>query len=341
MFASSIFLILSLAVILIAAEAFTNGLEVFGRRFAFSQAVVGNILAAVGTALPETILPIVAILFVRGSAAKEIGIGAILGAPFMISTLAFFLIGVTVLICRLQKRRRLEINIETASIKRDLLFFIPMYSAAVLIPLFTGRLLAAPIAFLLIAGYIFYVSLTVKSDSARIEHFEGLHLFRIQKKLRLTGADAPHIILIASQIAAALAVMVFGAHMFVNNLQYVALKLGMRPLLFSLMLAPVATELPEKFNSITWTLKGKDALAIGNLTGAMVFQSTFPVSVGLLFTEWKITNIALLSAIFAILSASVILTALVVKKRIPPYLMFLSGIFYFIYVAVLILSLKI
>ena len=70
--------------------------------------------------------------------------------------------------------------------------------------------------------------------------------------------------------------MIFGAHTFVKGLEHVALRFGMNPLLFALILAPVATELPEKVNSITWTWKGRDTLAIGNITGAMVFQSTFP-----------------------------------------------------------------
>ncbi len=337
---SIIFLIISLGVILIAAEAFTNGLEVLGKRFSFSQAVVGNLLAAVGTAMPETILPVVAIFFTKSPSAKDIGVGAILGAPFMISTLAFLLIGITVLVCAIKKRRKFEIKAEPDSIKRDLCFFIPMYSIAVFVPLFTGRLLAIPIAILLIAGYILYVNLTIKGRSAGIEHLEGLHLFKFQKRLRFTKLDAPHITLITLQIIGAIVIMLFGAHLFVNNLEYMSLKLGMSPLLFALMLAPIATELPEKFNSIAWTLKGKDTLAIGNLTGAMVFQSTFPVSIGLLFTDWKLTTMAIFSAVLALLSAVVVLIILARKKRISPFAMLLGGVFYFIYVVALVFNVR-
>ncbi len=333
-------LVFSLAVILLAAQAFTNGLEVFGRRFSFSQAVVGNILAAVGTALPETILPAVAILVAGGASAKEIGVGAILGAPFMISTLAFFLLGLAVLIHHLRKKRPFAINIEPDSIKRDLMFFIPMYSSAIFVPLFTGRALAIPLAVLLVAGYVLYVILTVRGKSARVEHFEGLHFFRVQRRLGLNASDAPHLVLIVFQIIVALAVMVFGARMFVHSLEHLTLALGMSPLLFALILAPIATEMPEKFNSITWTMKGRDALAIGNLTGAMVFQSTFPVSIGLLFTEWKLTGVALLSAVFALSSASIVLIALLTKKRIPPAAMLLGGAFYAAYTVILILNLR-
>lgn len=340
MIISAVFLAVSLTFILVSAEAFTNGLEVLGRRFSFSQAVVGNILAAVGTALPETILPAVAIFFAKSSASKDIGVGAILGAPFMISTLAFFLIGVTVLVCFLKGRRKFEITAEADSIKRDMLFFIPMYSAAVFIPLFTARTFAVPIAALLIAGYIFYVILVIKGKSAAIEHFEGLHFFKLQKMMGLAKFEAPRVFLIIAQIIVALVVMMLGARLFVTNLESLSLRLGMSPMLFALMLAPIATELPEKFNSITWMLKGKDALAIGNLTGAMVFQSTFPVSIGLLFTDWKFPTMALLSAVAALLSAFIILITVTTKKRILPSAMFAGGLFYFIYCIILVLNLK-
>ena len=340
MILSTVFLAASLLVILICAETFTNGLEVFGRRFSFSQAVVGNLLAAVGTALPETILPFVAILFTRGGSSKDIGVGAILGAPFMISTLAFFLVGLTIFIGHMKKIRPFEINIEPEPVKRDLAFFVPMYAMAVFVPLFTGRSFVIPIVAVLLAGYAFYVYLTIKGKSAGIEHFEELHIFKLQKKLGIAAQNAPHTVLILLQVVMALIVMVLGVRVFIHNLEYLSLKLGMSPMIFALMIAPIATELPEKFNSITWILKGKDALAIGNLTGAMVFQSTFPVAIGLLFTEWRISGMALISAVIALASGIILLAAIYAKKRVSPWILFLGGVFYLLYVVMLFLNIK-
>ncbi len=330
------FLLIGLVMILLAAEGFTNGIETLGRRFSLSQAVVGSLLAAVGTALPETILPIVAIFFYGGESAKDIGVGAILGAPFMLSTLAFFLVGITILVSYIKKRRRFEINVETHSTKRDLIFFLPMYSTAVLMPIVIGRSFSILIAIILIGGYIFYAYRTFRCESADIEHSEVMYLWRLIRKLRLTDAHNPHIILIFLQVAGALFVMIAGAHTFVKSLEHVSIRFGMNPLLFALMLAPIATELPEKFNSITWTWKGRDTLAIGNITGAMVFQSTFPVSVGLLFTEWRLTGMAIFSAIISLLSASIVFGEIVFKKRISPFTMLLGGGFYLVYAVVLI-----
>jgi cation:H+ antiporter len=330
------FLILGLFLILLAAETFTNGIETFGRRFNLSQAVVGSLLAAVGTALPETLLPIVAIFFYSGSSAKDIGVGAILGAPFMLSTLAFFLVGLTVLIAYARKRRKFEITVEARTTRRDILFFLAMYSLAVILPSVAGKSVSPYIAVLLVTGYIVYAYRTFRDESAEIEHSDDMYLWRVYRRSGLPRSEKPHVLLILFQILGALAVMITGAHTFVENLEHVSVRFGMNPLLFALILAPIATELPEKFNSVTWTWKGRDTLAIGNITGAMVFQSTFPVSVGLLFTDWHLTGMAFFSAVIALVSTCTVLIELTVRKKISPYTMLFGGGLYLIYAAVLI-----
>ena len=333
---SALLLFISLVLILLAAEGFTNGVEALGRKFSLSQAVVGSLLAAVGTALPETILPVIAILFSPEGASEDIGVGAILGAPFMLSTLAFFLVGLTATIMYWRKRRPFEIRAEFSSTRRDILFFIILYSFAVFMPMVSS--LSKPIlAVFLVLGYGVYAYLTARcGDSCAVEHFEGLHIFNFQKHLGYEKMDPLHVALIVFQVVGSLAVMVAGAKLFVEYLGVISTGLGMNPLLFALILAPVATELPEKFNSVTWTLKGKDSLAMGNVTGAMVFQSTFPVSVGLLFTEWHLTGMALFSAIIAIVSASAIYLSLLVKKRVSPFVLLFGGILYIIYLTALL-----
>jgi cation:H+ antiporter len=89
--------------------------------------------------------------------------------------------------------------------------------------------------------------------------------------------------------------MVGGAHLFVEELLHIAESIGVDALVLALILAPLATELPEKVNSFFWVREGKDALALGNISGAMVFQSTIPVGIGLIFTDWSLSGNALLS----------------------------------------------
>ena len=100
----------SLLVILAGAELFTNGIEWIGEGFGLSEGAVGSVLAAVGTALPETLLPLVAILSGHDTG-EEIGIGAILGAPFMLTTLAMVVIAVTVLVTARGGRRSTDLDV--------------------------------------------------------------------------------------------------------------------------------------------------------------------------------------------------------------------------------------
>ena len=86
-----------LVVILIAAEVFTNALEHLGERLKISEGVTGSLFAAVGTALPETMVPLLALAGGTANREREIGVGAILGAPLMLATLTTFLMTLAVI----------------------------------------------------------------------------------------------------------------------------------------------------------------------------------------------------------------------------------------------------
>ena len=115
-------LIISLGVILLGAELFVNGVEWLGKLFDLSEGAVGSVLAAVGTALPETLIPIIAIIFGQEKAGHEIGIGAILGAPLMLSTLAMFVTGVAVVGFRHKRTHGIKVVADYNTMSRDLLF---------------------------------------------------------------------------------------------------------------------------------------------------------------------------------------------------------------------------
>jgi len=94
--------------------------------------------------------------------------------------------------------------------------------------------------------------------------------------------------------------MVGGAQLFVEELLHFADAVGAPAIVLSLILAPLATELPEKANSYFWVRDGKDALALGNITGAMVFQSTIPVFFGLVFIDWSLDRYATVSMLLGL-----------------------------------------
>ncbi|MCX7739246.1 MAG: sodium:calcium antiporter [Hydrogenothermaceae bacterium] len=322
-----LFLAGGVVLVLIAAELFTNGVETLGHRLSVSKNFTGSVLAAVGTALPETLIPVVAILFFTEDSGHDIGVGAILGAPFMLATIAFPLIGLTVIIGRLMKKRGITLHTETTGLRRDLTFFLFAYSVALFIVPFEDYWLRVITAVFLVILYVIYVFQTLKGESEEMEATE--HLFFAPKN------PHPPMFIIVTQIIVSLLVMVVGAHTFVHGVEKISYLLGLNPLIFSLLIAPIATELPEKINSITWVWKKKDTLAVGNVAGAMVFQSTIPVSFGIIFTDWNITGLALVSGIFAIISAFIVLTASYINRKYFVY-GFSFGIIFFLYYVYLI-----
>jgi len=102
----------------------------------------------------------------------------------------------------------------------------------------------------------------------------------------------------------------------------------MSPFILSVIITPIATELPEKFNSVIWVSRGKDTLALGNITGAMVFQSSIIPAIGIVLTPWVLSPTAFVCALVALSSAATILIFLTVKRYLRGHTLLLGGVFY-------------
>jgi cation:H+ antiporter len=299
------YLLLALGVILLSAELFTNAVEWFGRRFELGEGAVGSVLAAVGTALPETLVPIIAIVVLGGHDEEEIGIGAILGAPFMLSSLAMFVTATAIFVFAFFGLRTRAVTLNEPVMRRDLSYFLVAYGVAVtagLVPVHHVKWAIAP---LLALGYVFYVYRTLKDEGDLGGETKPLYFHR--------HPVMPQRRRIFAQLFVALAGIIGGAYVFVGAVSNISVALGASPLIVSLLITPVATELPEKFNSVIWIRQKKDTLALGNITGAMVFQSTFPVSVGLLFTAWDLPRDAMVSGALTLFAGLVYYLTLRIK----------------------------
>jgi cation:H+ antiporter len=125
-----------------------------------------------------------------------------------------------------------------------------------------------------------------------------------------------------------LGLMAGGAHMFVHVIKDTALGMGISPLVLSLLIAPVATELPEAMNSFFWVYQKKDTLAVGNITGAMVFQGTFPVAIGLVGTTWQLDTASLISLTLPLFASSLFYALTRMKRRWQPRLLILPVFLY-------------
>ena len=340
--------------ILVGAEIFTNGVEWLGVKLNMSEGATGSILAAIGTATPETLIPVVAILFTQSADADEIGVGAILGAPFMLGTLVMLLIGLTAYLLR-ERRGRDTLNVDAAHAGRDLSFFLVFYALALALAVLPADLggLKRIVGWVFLPGYLLYVYLVLRTPrhtrediEEEAEEREAFDELTFATYLRRWSpsivADRPPFWLVLAQTLIAFGAIVLGAKLFADFVEDFAHAMGWSTLLVALVLAPLATELPEAANSLVWTKDGKDVIALGNVAGAMVFQSTIPVTIGVLLTPWQLGPFGTVAAVFALLSGALIWLQLRLRARenaLPLSALMLGGSLYVVFLGYVLATL--
>ncbi len=308
-------LVVAFAVVLAGALLFTGAVEWLGHKLGMGEGAVGSVLAAVGTATPETLIAVVALLS-ADAGSEEIAVGAIVGAPFLLGTLAMGLVGLFAYLYRERRAQGVRLEAHAPTLERDLLFFLAFFGVAGLLswgPPAPVRIVAG-IVFL--CAYVLYVRITLRSSGA-VQGEESLDPLLFDRRSERTSEDPP-LGLCLAQLLVGLGAMVGGAHLFVEELLTIADHLGIDALVLALILAPLATELPEKVNSFFWVREGKDALALGNISGAMVFQSTIPIGIGLIFTKWDLSANAIVSIGLGLAGGLLAYESLHLAKRFKP-----------------------
>jgi cation:H+ antiporter len=327
-------LLIALGIILLGATVFTNGLEWFGKKMDLSDGAVGSIFAAIGTALPETLVPIIAILFGTKESGHLIGVGAIIGAPFMLGTLALFISGLAVIWNRKKRDDYPVMRVDTAVMRRDMEYFLVLYALAIATTFLGGHpVIKTFMALVLVLSYGGYVLITLRceNDACRIVEESDLDPCYFAPR-----SHDPHISVIAFQVLSSLLLIVWGSFIFVEKVQIISALMGISPFILAMIIAPIATELPEKFNSVIWINKGKDTLAIGNVTGAMVFQGSVITAIGILMTDWQLNTAAYLTVALTFASVVMAYLQIRIRKHLTPGTLLAGGAFYFIFLVLII-----
>ena len=283
--------------LVVAAELFTNAVEWAGYRLRLGSGATGSLLAALGTSLPETVVPVVA-LATHVPSADAVATGAVLGAPFLLLTLAAAATGLAVML----RRRRPQLVLDPRQARRDLGVFVGAFSAELLC-----LVLPAPARVVVGAGllctYGAYVVRTLRGSVPAEEMPEPLHFVRWRE-------GRPHPVVITLQLIAAVVLLVVGSQLFVTALDDAARALSISPLILAIIVVPMATELPEALNSVVWVRSDDDGLAFGNVAGSAAFQATVLAFVGVVFTSWRPGGNGIIGALLTLVTAAGLLTAL-------------------------------
>lgn len=310
-------LLAALVLVVIASDAFTNAVEWVGAIFGLTRSAVGAVVAAIGSSLPETMVAVVALLYLRDAQSQAVGIGAVLGAPFMLSTLVFFLIGLTALMRKDAQR----VHAPVADTLFGAALFLLTFALAIGASFAHQRFMHVIAAGLVLASYGVYLTYHLRRHGVEAEE--------TPPPLRLSPRHAvPRKRVIGLQLLVALIVTVFASRWFVGSVAHAADALRLSPFLISLVLAPIATELPDASNVVLWMRRRQDELAVGNVIGALMFQTSIACAIGMLATPWQLGISAYVPSALALLSALLLVVSLLVRRRIDPVILLSGGFLY-------------
>ncbi len=235
-------LLLSLTVLVKAADFFTDASEKLGLFFRISPFIIGVTIVSVGTSLPELVTALVSLF--RG--AGEIGVANAVG-----SNIANILLigGLTAVIVK-----NIKVDRDLIDLDAPLLACV----TALFIAIIWDKQIVLGEAVMLLIGYGIYLTYTV---SERENDFELPSL----KKRELGKWTIP--ILIASGFF-----IYFGADITVRSIIKIADILRIGTSVITMSVVAIGTSLPELTVSLRAALKGKNEIALGNIFGSNIFN---------------------------------------------------------------------
>jgi cation:H+ antiporter len=352
-----VLLIACAVAIYLSCQWFINAIEWLGQRLNIGSMAVGTILAAFGTALPESVVTLVAVTTGPTAEIRNIGVGAAMGGPLVLATVAY---GVTGAVLLLRRRTRTDSRsrelvaagvgapslerptrerdddcgavladpAHTARLAKDQRWFMAVFVVKVALGL-VAFAIKPWLGLLFFAVYGVYFWREIRGGHSS-DHEEELAPLRLQPR-----AVRPATTAVVTQTVGALAVIFVSSQIFVHQLDAIGPMLGLSAAITALLLSPIATELPEIMNAIIWVRQGKTQLALANISGAMMIQATVPSGLGLLFTDWRLDPALLWSGAITMAAISYLLFALRANKLTPTRLA-LAALLYLVFAAGLI-----
>lgn len=249
-----LWLVLGLVLILVGANALTDGASALARKWGVSDLVVGLTVVAFGTSAPELSISLISAL--QGSA--DMAVGNVVGSNIFN---VLVIIGVVALVRPMVVGKSIMIN------------EIPL-------------VIVASIALLAIGSSQWLGAEGVREVS-RADGILLLLFFAIFMRYTFSqarnGGDDPSAAEAASKplmpvwksilwVLVGLGALVYGGDRFVVGASGIARSLGMSEAVIGLTIVAAGTSLPELATSVTAALKGNTGIALGNVIGSNIFN---------------------------------------------------------------------
>ena len=353
-----VLLIACAVAIYLSCEWFVNAVEWLGQRLNIGTMAVGTILAAFGTALPESVVTLVAVTTGPTAEIRNIGVGAAMGGPLVLATVAYGVTGAMLLLrrrshTRIYSRELVTAGVGAASLEsptreadddgrailadrahtarlvKDQRWFLAIFVVKVALGL-VAFAIKPWLGLLFFAAYGVYFWREIRGGTSGEHDEQALAPLKLQPR-----AARPATTAVLAQTLGALSLIFVASQIFVHQLDAIGPMLGLSGAITALLLSPIATELPEIMNAIIWVRQGKTQLALANISGAMMIQATVPSGLGLLFTDWRLDH-ALLWSGAVTMAAITYLLATMRANKLTPRRLAMAALLYLVFAAGLI-----
>jgi cation:H+ antiporter len=291
--------IVSLAVLIKASDLFIDSAEIIGLYFGLPSFIVGVIIVAFGTSLPELVSSIVAVI--EGS--SQIVVGNALGSNI---TNIFLVLGITAVVGK-------EFSIKYDLMRIDLPFLL---GSAILVGLMLwDAVFSFGEGIICLFGLGIYIFNSLKTKDSEVT----------EKK------DKPKVttwlLLLGSPI-----LVYIGAKYTVKAVVTISSMVGIGSEVIALSAVALGTSLPEVSVSISAAVKGKPEMSVGNIIGSNIFN-TFavlgvPTLIGPLVVPPNIKSFAL--PVF--LGATVLCIVITMERKVNRWAGSLFLIFYVFFI---------
>jgi cation:H+ antiporter len=243
----------------------------------------------------------------------------------VLGTVAYAVVGLVFLLNK-DKRAALLAAVDTRKLSQDQAWFMAIFLLKVVLGL-VAFAIKPWLGMLFVIAYGVYV----REEMRRPDEAVAAEVELEPLKLR-PGVREPSTAWAVFQTVMALVVIFVSSRLFVHQLDAIGPWLGLSPQMVALLLSPVATELPEILNAVIWVRQGKVALALGNISGAMMIQATIPSAFGIFFTPWMLSKPLVWAGVVTMIAVAT-LFVLLRKNALSPTGLSLMGLFYLLFAA--------
>jgi cation:H+ antiporter len=259
----AIYIIGGLCLLVLGGELLVYGASKIAIIFGVKPIVIGLTVVAFGTSMPEAFVSALSTM----SGKNDIAIANVVGSNIFNF---LFILGLAAVVKPLK--------VERQSVRREVPFIIATSVLAwfLCVDGEMGRL-DGMILLILFAVFLFVcVKSAISEDSD-------------DNPSKVRGNRFKQIALVLSSLV----ILVVGAKLLLSGSVSIARHLGVSELLIGLTIIAAGTSLPELATSVMASIRGKDDIAVGNVTGSNIFNIGFILGISAIIHPLSVSNLML------------------------------------------------